>query len=136
MGLILLVTIPVCLLLGALPAAFMTRRQRAKQDGSFRCRVRVQAGQVPGLRHAYRRQRCFWVHDVFVIHRGRIFPRSCPLGIRSAQSIESSDGGLVAMRLHLDKGAVIKVLADRSVTASLVGPFLTAGLEHAIRTES
>ena len=35
MGLILLVTIPVCLLLGALPAAFMTRRQAgrwARQD--------------------------------------------------------------------------------------------------------
>jgi hypothetical protein len=135
-GLVLIIAVPLCLLAGALPGALISRQQRMRAPGAFRCRVRAQSGLVAGLRYDFRRRQCHWIHDVLVVSRAGLLPRSQPLGVRSVGGIEYPDGEHVALRVNLDNGAVLRLVAERPVSALVVGPFLAAALQPASRADS
>jgi hypothetical protein len=112
------------------------RRLSARQlSGStpFRCKARIEFGDVPGVRGHYPRrwQRGAWIHDVVLFERGWLTPRLVPHAVESTGTLEGSDQGReqTSLRLFLASGAVIRVTANVRDKTLLVGPFLMAELE-------
>ena len=127
--------------------ALVVRRRQTRDDAVFRCVVRVDRGPVARLRARPRATRCRaqWVHDVLLLHRGRWWPRTDALAVRTARDTirlavpsDHARCGAVAvlLELRLDDGSAITVTAPAGSTEQLAGPFLamaaaaTSGVPH------
>lgn len=122
---------------GALSAlalrALVLRRRLARDPAVFPCNVRVVRGFVRGLPrrprgHASRAQ---WVHDVLVLHRGRVVGWAQPLAVRTAEDVIEPAGpgvrlglGAVRLQLRLDDDSVVAVAVPACASELLAGPFL------------
>jgi hypothetical protein len=119
------------LLLMSIPVG--NRRLRRPPAERFRCRV----GQVTEdgrLRWDPRRCQAFWQHDVLLLRFGA---QTLALPVRLPEdsvreTLSRTPGGLgpfpVRLRLRLDDGRTVEVVAGAKDRARLVGPFLTAAL--------
>src|SRR5437764_673371 len=111
----------------------MSARHRLGQGHpSFRCNARVEAGKVRGLTYTFRLgwQHGIWVHDALIIHRGRLPLRVHAFDVVSAVGMRDESGNRVSVLLHLDDGAIIRLMSDAGAVSALVGPFLMAELDH------
>jgi hypothetical protein len=128
---VLVLGIPAIAGLAVLRRRRMARRQLAGAT-PFRCKARIEFGDVPGIRAHYPRrwQRGAWIHDVLLFERGWLTPRLVPHAVESTGTLEGSDQGReqTSLRLYLDSGAVIRVTAHVREKTRLVGPFLMAEL--------
>jgi hypothetical protein len=136
----LAVALPACLLIaltGALITSALTRRELAQANGTFRCNARIESGEVPGLAPHYRWRwhRATWMHNVLIIHRGRLRTYVHGLAVQSAGGMADVDANRISVLLNLDSGAAIRVMSDSAAMTSLVGPFLMAELDHVAKAK-
>ena len=118
-------------------SSWLTRRDLARNNGTFRCNARVELGEVPGLEPHYHWQwhRASWAHDVLLIHRGRLRAHVIALPVDSAGGLSQVDSNHITVQMSLDSGAVIRVMADSASITALVGPFLMAELDHVAKAK-
>ena len=137
-ALILVLVIPVCILLGALPMPLLSRRTFRRTKGLFRCKASVESGVVPWLgRHRGRRWwRGAWAHDVLILQRGWFFGSLRHVPVRSAEGVRPDKDDMVTVRLRIDDGPVIALWCKEADLSKVVGPFLMAELEHLARADS
>ncbi len=129
-ALLALLGIPIWLIVGALTAAFFTRRNFKARPGVFPLRVRqTKAGETDskwsGKLHAR------WVHDVLLANKG------IGLNLTTAYPVESSStteppnpseckglgDDLVAITVHTDSGTTYELGTSRENAKLLVQPF-------------
>ena len=137
-ALIVVVVVPVCVLVGCVPFAWLSGRRFGRAKDSFRCKAWVESGLVASLgRKCGRRwMRAAWVHDVLILQPGRVFARVRHLPVRSAEAVCAEGGGTLSVRLRLDDGPLIALRCREADLTRVVGPFLMAELEHLARAGS
>ena len=134
--------VPLWMVVGALPAGIWSRRSFKRAPGVFPAKLRVTAGEVPGLETSWPRRRVYarWVHDVLLVHRGLALVRNAALGVaqvtgpvRSGEprSIPGLGSSPVVVALILDSGAEVELAGPSAareavMTASLGGVPLIA----------
>ena len=129
--------VPLWMVVGALAAGIWSRRSFKRAPGVFPAKLRVTAGEVPGLKTSWPRRPVYsrWVHDVLLVHRGIALVRNAALGVaqvtgpvRSGEprSISGLWSSPVVVALILDSGAKVALAGpsaarDVLMTASLGG---------------
>ena len=75
--------VPLWLVVGALAAGIWSRRSFKHAPGVFPAKVRVTAGEVPGLETSWPRRCVYarWVHDVLLVPRGIALVRNAAFGV-------------------------------------------------------
>jgi hypothetical protein len=125
-------------LLGALAAGGWARLYFAHARPTFRCKVRWpdESLWMP-VRWPRRKVRAAWVHDVLLVQRGIVRPRTvalaagaCHRAIRTADRCEVARLGTdpVVLSVRLDDWRTVEVAARRRDTAALAGPFVAAAM--------
>jgi hypothetical protein len=131
--------VSLALLLGAGAAGAWARMAFAQAHPTFRCTVRW-----PDDRHwetaprwQRHRVRAAWVHDVLLVQRGVLRPRTVVLAVRRPDRPIRPVGpgevpGLrrdrVVLSLLLDDGQVVDLAARQRDLTALAGPFLVAAI--------
>lgn len=128
-------------LVAALAVVLVVRRRREVADSSesFRCRVRVVHGWLPGVAHHWPRRTVYatWVHDVLLVQSGPGGLGTRPLAVRfpegnverlSPDDVKGLGTHPVGLRLRLDEGAVVEVAAASAARYRLAGPYAVAAL--------
>jgi hypothetical protein len=134
--------VPLWMVVGALAAGIWSRRSFKRAPGVFPAKLRVTAGEVPGLETSWPRRPVYarWVHDVLLVHRGLALVRNAALGVaqvtgpvRSGEprSIPGLGSSPVVVALILDGGAEVELAGPSAareavMTASLGGVPLIA----------
>ena len=138
--LFLMLTVILGVLIGyAVIVADRNRRHFAHSADAFACKVRSPRGDavVPRKRWPVRRVRAIWVHDVLVVRRGLLVPRTTVLAVRLPDDVvrearQREVRGLgrrpLVIRLRLDDGLLVDVAAAGENRTLLVGPFLAAAV--------
>lgn len=139
-----LMLVPLCLLLGALAAAGWARLHFARTGPTFPCKLRwpdlLWPAHLPyDAAPTWPRRKVWgrWAHDVLLIQRGILCPRTVVLpacfpdqAIRNTTKLEL--GGLganpVVFPVRLDDGRVVEVAAREADISALAGPFLAAAI--------
>ncbi len=83
-ALLALLGVPIWLVLGALMAAFVSRRSFQKSEGVFPLRIR-ESSATKFQRKAHAR----WVHDVLLVNKGLALVRTTAYGIESLRILDS-----------------------------------------------
>jgi hypothetical protein len=132
------------MLLGALAAAGWTRLSFVRAQPTFRCKLRWPDGSQWTPRPWPRRKvRAAWVHDVLLVQRGIVRPRTlvlaaagCDQAVRTTCRVEVRRLGThpVVLLVRLDDGRTVEVAARQGDTGVLAGPFLTAAIRNLPRT--
>jgi hypothetical protein len=131
-------SVALAALLGAATAGAWARLHFARTAQTFRCKVRwPEDWTATAPRWPRRRVRAAWVHDVLLVQRGVVRPRTevfaacgAPHGVRRTGRCEVSGLGAdpVALTLRLDAGGIVDVAARGRDATALAGPFLVAVL--------
>ena len=81
--------IPLWMVAGALIATLSSRRHFKSAPGAFSAKLRIVAGDVPGLKDSWPRRPLLarWTHDVLVIQRGLALVRTDLLGVAQATEL-------------------------------------------------
>jgi hypothetical protein len=138
-------TVLVVLLLLALPfvgavlAVRLGRARSSPRPAAFPCKVRPKGG--PGDKHANRwprsRWRGAWAHEVLLLDRGVLLPRTAALAVRMPEEAlrDAGPGEVnrlgpdpVVVLLRLDDDSLIEVAAPHARRVELVGPFMAAAI--------
>jgi hypothetical protein len=117
---------------GCVFAVAILRRRRAVQrrEGGFACRIRPVAEREGSGRARAAEAR--WVHDVLVLRYGPLRATTRVLGVRTAYGVLEPTMDItgrrrsVSLRLTLDDGSTVDVIADADCADDLAGPFMTA----------
>lgn len=111
-----------------------SRRRLRQTPGVFACHVRpagpaeTSDGWPRSKRYAY------WVHDVLLVHRGPALLRYDALAVANVvgPSAATTAKGLgdqpMWLRLHLDDGRLLDVVAHDHDLSTATGPFVTASM--------
>jgi hypothetical protein len=125
--------VPLWLIAGGIILLLRSRRQLRHTEGVFACRVRPagpaeSSGWRRGKRYAY------WVHDVLLVHRGPALKRYDALPVASVAGpvVAANAKGLgdrpMWLRLHLDDGRLVDLVARNHDVSPATGPFVTASM--------
>jgi hypothetical protein len=120
------------LVLGGI-AIVVSRRRFRRRSGVFACRLRPAGPQEEDgwsrtKRHAY------WVHDVLLVHRGPALRRYQALpvctiaGPVSALTAKRLGSRPMWLRLQLDDGQIVDLVARNQDIVPATGPFVTASM--------
>lgn len=137
--LLILLGVPVGAGGGMLLAGWRSRRRFAAAEGVFRCKVRARGIRLGGLAAGWSRRatRARWQHDVLLVHRGLLFPRTVPLAVRKVEGavrnaryreVGRLDAAPLLITLRLDDGMSVEVAAPAADRAALAGPYLAAAI--------
>jgi hypothetical protein len=128
--------VPLAVLLGALAAGAGARLRFVRGGPTFRCKERsADTAEALARRWPRGRGRARWVHDVLLVQRGILRPRTeaWPVSgpdrpIRQTFRVEVAGLGAapVVLTLRLDDGRTIQVAAREADRTALAGPFLAA----------
>lgn len=127
--------IPLWMVAGALLATLWSRRRFMRAPGAFAGKLRVVAGEVPGMKRSFPRSRSAvrWVHDVLVVHHGVALARSDAFAVARATGtrVRSGDGEVrrlgdapIVVTLVLDNGATVELAGPADAAEVMVGPFV------------
>jgi hypothetical protein len=127
------------LMVGALTAGARVRIQFAGADGAFRCKLRARYDRLPGIRRRWPLWPTYarWVHDVLLVQRGLLCPRTVALPVRmpeqvirdgSGWSLRGLGDGPLRLDLRLDDGRLVEVAAPGTARTLLTGPYLAAAI--------
>jgi hypothetical protein len=133
-----LLSVPLVFLLGMLAAGLAHRLEFGRGRHAFRAKMRSpdKSWPVPP-QWPRRRVRAAWVHDVLLVQRGLLRPRTVALPvrgpdhpIRAAGRIELAGLGSlpVVITLRLDDGRMVDIAAREADRTALAGPFLAAAI--------
>jgi hypothetical protein len=128
-------------LLWFLWAAWRGHRDFTRQEGTFRCRLRVRSAALPGFspRWSRRRPQARWVHDVLLVRTGWLRPRIRALPVRVAEGelveldprwVRGLGPQPVSIRLLLDDQAAVEVATAEAEGALLAGPFVVLAISR------
>jgi hypothetical protein len=132
----------VLLLTGVLASAIWTRRAVTQDPRAFRCVIRSGDRSTPALRRQLDRHgwHALWVHDVLLLHRGLGLRRITPVAVESAlgnvsmlpfDRVRGLGRDNIELRLQLDDGRIVTVVAPKEDRELLVGPFVNAAMDDA-----
>jgi hypothetical protein len=124
--------VPLWMVVGALAAGIWSRRSFKRAPGVFPAKLRVTAGEVPGLETSWPRRpvHARWVHDVLLVHRG-LARVTGPVRSGEPRSIPGLGSSPIVVALILDSGAEVELAGPSAareavMTASLGGVPLIA----------
>ena len=125
--------VPLWVIAVALVGVFFKRRRVAKLPDIFACKVRVTAGEIPGLNDKFGSAHARWIHEVLIVYRGIGRTNVLPLPVAAVkQSFHRSEvkrmDDAEVLTLQLDGGAVTEVAVSVDVQSLAVGPFLGVAL--------
>ncbi|HYN95123.1 MAG TPA: hypothetical protein VES42_14835 [Pilimelia sp.] len=136
---VLVLLMPWAFLFGALAAGVGARLRFIRGGSAFRCKLRWldSWSDVPSFGWRRGRTRAKWVHDVLLVQRGLLQPRTVSLpvrrldhAIRSSCPVEVRGLGSLPLilTLRLDDGGRVEVAAREADRTALAGPFLAAAI--------
>jgi hypothetical protein len=133
-----LLWIPLGVLLGMLGANLGARLCFARAPSTFRCKLRLPGDpDQPLAPWRWHRTRARWIHDVLLVQRGLLLPRTATLcargpdrAVRRTSPIEVNRLGAdpMVLTLTLDDSRVLEIAARAADVTTLAGPFLTAAI--------
>lgn len=125
----------VGLLAAGLLYAWWSRRRLRSTPGVFPCRLRA-AG--PAAKPGWPRRKRYgcWAHDVFLVYRGPTLTRCQALAVANVTGPVPTEAGAVRglgerpllLRLHLDEGDVVDLVARHEDRTPATGPFVAASM--------
>ncbi len=129
-----LLGIPVWILLGWLAAGLWHRHENKQLPSQFKTKIRMVSGTYRHTGSTFPRMagRALWAHDVLILEKGLLIPRTLHFriadGVQPAQSADPDQiKGLgdkpVTAQFRLDSGAIIEVAAPSDASALAQGPF-------------
>src|SRR3954468_19224129 len=127
--------VPVWLVVGALLAAFFSRRSFKHAPDVFPAKLRIIAGDAPGVKTSWPRLPVYarWVHDVLLVQKGVPLMRTHSLPVARAIGVKriSQPGELkglgpepAILTLILDNDANVEIAAPSGAVEDMVGPFV------------
>lgn len=135
MLLVLLATlgVPIWLIVGMLASVFWSRRNFKQSPGVFPVKVRVESGEVAGLKGSWPRLAGYalWVHDVLLVHKGLALLRTLPLPVaamddaptaKDSGDIKGLGDDPVTIGLSLDGGQRLGLAMPRQAWSNFTRP--------------
>jgi hypothetical protein len=126
--------VPLWLVVGALAAGLWSRRAFKQAPGVFPAKLRVTAGEEPGMETSWPRRPAYarWVHDVLLVHQGLALVRNRALPVASVTGpllsvrtgeITKLGPSPVVLALTLDSGAMAELASPSDERDVMVGPY-------------
>jgi hypothetical protein len=115
------------------PYVVWGRRRVLRTQEVFACRIRP-TGPLEGAPWSRTKRRARWVQGVLLVHRGPTLNRCDALPVASvtgpivAQRVRGLGTRPVRLRLHLDDGRLLDLVARNADVTSAIGPFVVASL--------
>lgn len=125
--------VPLWLVAVAVLVMVRSRRRLRRTPGVFACRLRP-AGPTEAAAWPRSKRYAYWVHDVLLVHRGPALKRYEALPVASvAGPVEATTAKRLGdrpmwLRLHLDDGRLIDLVARNHDVSPATGPFVTASM--------
>jgi len=133
-----LLGLPLAIVLGMVAAGLAARIHFARAEPTFRCKVRFPGDlDQPLLPWPSHRTRACWLHDILLVQRGLLVPRTVALSARpprreirrtSPVEVRRLGGDPMVLTLTLDDRRVVEVAAHAADLTNLAGPFLAAAI--------
>jgi len=131
-----LLGIPLWILLGWMVAGVWHRHETKSLPGIFKTKVRLVSGEYRHIDQNFPRtaEQAFWVHDVLILEKGLLIPRTLSFGIadrvqptRQAdpEQVKGLGDAPVWLQVRLDNGAVLEIAAQREKAELASGPFFS-----------
>ena len=127
--------VPLWLLVIAIVYTWRSRRRLRAAPGVFACRLRAAGPEAkPGWPRTLRRG-C-WAHDVLLVYSGLALKQCEVLPVASVTGLAPAAPGAVKglgerpmlVRLHLDEGRLLDLVASGDDVSLAVGPFVAASM--------
>ncbi|HEY3142083.1 MAG TPA: hypothetical protein VGJ86_13190 [Acidimicrobiales bacterium] len=121
------------LVVGGLLYTLWSRRRVRHQPGVFACRLRP-AGRLDGSTWSRTKRYGCWAHDVLLVHRGLTLTRCDVLSVANVtgpvpgMAVKGFGARPVWLRLHLDDGEMMDLVAWPSDATHATGPFVVASM--------